>query len=81
MAGFENLHFDGEGLEEKLLSGTRTLVKVDPQFLRPGEVPHLIGNSTKIKRELGWRQESSFDDLVKEMYEYDLELAKIESQI
>lgn len=55
LAGFENLHFEGEGLDEKLLSGSKALVKVDPQFLRPGEVPHLIGNSSKIKAELGWK--------------------------
>lgn len=54
-AGFPDLHFKGSGLDEKLLSGTRILVEVDPQFLRPGEVPHLLGDSSKIKNELGWR--------------------------
>jgi GDPmannose 4,6-dehydratase len=29
-------------------------VKLDPKFLRPAEVDHLIGDASKAKKELGW---------------------------
>jgi GDP-D-mannose dehydratase len=45
MAGYSHLRFEGTGIEERLLSNTQVLAKVDPKFLRLGEVPHLLGNS------------------------------------
>lgn len=53
-------------------------VRVDPKLLRPAEVDFLIGDSSKIRRELGWQPEVSFEELVKMMVEHDLELAKKE---
>ncbi len=44
----------------------------DPRFMRPAEVDHLIGDSSKAKRELGWEPEVSFDALVQMMVEADL---------
>jgi len=55
-------------LNEKLYSGTRLLVNIDSQFIRPGEVPHLNGDSSKIKKELGWTENTSIDILIEEMY-------------
>ena len=81
LAGFTDLKFEGTEIHEVLKSGDRVLAKVDPKFLRPGEVPHLLGNSGKIKAELGWQQNTSIDDLIKQMYEYDLQLAKMEAQM
>lgn len=45
----------------------------DPEFMRPSEVNRLLGNSSKI-RALGWEPEYDWRRLLKEMYEYDLEL-------
>ena len=81
LAGYSNLRFEGTGIKERLLSETLVLAKVDPKFLRPGEVPHLLGASEKIKKELGWAQTTSIDDLVAEMYTYDLELARMEAHL
>lgn len=67
LAGYSNLRFEGTGIKECLLSDTLVLAKIDPRFLRPGEVPHLLGSSDKIKKELGWAQQTSIDDLVSEM--------------
>ena len=80
-AGYSNLRFEGTGIKERLLSNTLVLAKVDSRFLRPGEVPHLLGTSEKIKKELGWAQQTSIDDLIAEMYTYDLELARMESHL
>lgn len=46
-------------------------VMVDPQFVRPAEVPYLCANPTKIKS-LGWVPEYDFKSLVKDMYEEEL---------
>jgi len=51
-------------------------VKFDPRLLRPSEVPELLCDPTKIKTKLGWEPQISFDDLVEEMVEHDLALAK-----
>lgn len=51
-------------------------VRVDPKFYRPTEVDYLQGNPEKAKKQLGWVPQTSFDDLVKEMIESDIELMK-----
>ena len=47
-------------------------VKLDPRFLRPAEVDHLIGDSTKARTALGWTPEVDFRGLVTMMVEADL---------
>jgi GDPmannose 4,6-dehydratase len=39
----------------------------NPKFMRPEELPYLKGDSSKIRKELGWEPEYSFEDLMKEM--------------
>lgn len=53
-------------------------VKIDQKLFRPAEVDFLVGDSSKILRELGWKPQVSFEELVKMMIESDLELAKKE---
>jgi GDP-D-mannose dehydratase len=52
-------------------------VVVDPAFFRPAEVDLLIGDPTKAKTVLGWEPKISFDSLVKEMVDYDLEMESL----
>ena len=47
-------------------------VSVDPAFLRPAEVDHLIGDATKARRVLGWEPQVNFNELVAMMVEADL---------
>lgn len=54
----------------------RVLVRIDPNYFRPTEVDILLGDPTKAKKTFGWAPKISFDDLVKEMVEEDLILAK-----
>ena len=49
-----------------------TLVKVNPEFFRPHDVSFLFGNSDKIRRELGWLPKKSFEDLLAEMIDWDV---------
>jgi GDPmannose 4,6-dehydratase len=51
----------------------RDFVRPDPTFLRPAEVHALLGDPTKANTKLGWRPEISFEDMLAEMVEADLE--------
>jgi GDPmannose 4,6-dehydratase len=48
-------------------------VRVDPAFLRPAEVDHLIGDPTKAQTVLGWQAKVDFKGLVEMMVDADLE--------
>ncbi|AVH70498.1 GDP-mannose 4,6-dehydratase [Nostoc sp. 'Lobaria pulmonaria (5183) cyanobiont'] len=47
-------------------------VLVDPAFYRPDESVQLVGSINKIKTELGWQPQYSFEQLVEVMVDYDL---------
>jgi len=47
-------------------------VRVDPAFLRPAEVEHLLGDASKAKAELGWAPSVDFKQLVEMMVDADL---------
>jgi GDPmannose 4,6-dehydratase len=51
---------------------------IDEHFMRPSDVPHLLGNSDKINKTLGWKPKTSFKQLIEMMVDHDLELAKKE---
>jgi len=42
----------------------------DPKFMRPEELQYLKGDATKIKKELGWKPETTFEDMIDEMLEF-----------
>ena len=72
LKGF-NIKWRGEGVNEigyDEKSG-RELIKISERYFRPAEVEELLGDSTKARTELGWTPSYSFDDLVREMVEYD----------
>jgi GDPmannose 4,6-dehydratase len=48
-------------------------VKTDPEFMRPAEVDHLVGDASKARSELGWEPRHSFGELVEMMVDADLE--------
>lgn len=74
-AGLE-LEWHGTGLEEKGVEARtgRVLVEVDPRYFRPTEVDLLLGDPSKTERLLGWKRRVTFEDLVRRMVRYDLEL-------
>jgi GDPmannose 4,6-dehydratase len=49
-------------------------VRIDPRYLRPAEVEHLVGDSSKAREQLGWEPRTSFDEMVRLMVDSDLEL-------
>jgi GDPmannose 4,6-dehydratase len=48
-------------------------VVVDERFYRPAEVDQLVGDASKARSVLGWKPEYTFEALVKEMVQSDLE--------
>lgn len=42
------------------------------KLLRPNEVPHLLGDPSKIRKMLGWKAKMKFKDIVRAMVEDDL---------
>ncbi|MDB5839418.1 MAG: GDP-mannose 4,6-dehydratase [Herminiimonas sp.] len=80
------LAWHGEGVQETGVvvdpgphQGVRkgqTIVSVDPRYFRPTEVETLLGDASKAHRKLGWRPATSFEQLVKEMVQCDLEAAR-----
>ncbi|MCU1384175.1 MAG: gmd [Acidobacteria bacterium] len=53
-------------------------VKLDPKFIRPAEVEHLIGDNAKARQALGWEPKVNFTSLVKMMVDADLARVAIE---
>ena len=47
-------------------------VTVDPKFVRPAEVDHLLADASKARRVLGWQPTVSFEELVTMMVDADL---------
>jgi GDPmannose 4,6-dehydratase len=47
-------------------------VRVDPALLRPAEVEHLLGDSTKARTELQWEPQIDFRGLVEMMVDADI---------
>ena len=66
------LAFDRAGLNWK------KHVVIDKQFIRPAEVAHLLGDSTKARKKLGWKPQVDFAGLVNMMVDADLERVKWE---
>lgn len=80
-AGFEATWI-GEGVNEKLILvdyiqdivdiKSNVLIAIDPQFYRPAEVDLLLGDSSLVKKDLGWNPKISFDKLVELMVASDV---------
>jgi GDPmannose 4,6-dehydratase len=65
--------WSGKGVDEvgKDQDG-KIIVRIDPKYFRPTEVDLLLGDPSKIKKELGWKCDVHFEQLVKEMVEADV---------
>ena len=86
------LDWEGKGAEEKAVVAWSendelsfragdTVVQIDPRYYRPAEVETLLGDASLAREKLGWSPQTSFSELVNEMVENDLRLAREESLI
>lgn len=69
------IEWHGTGVDEKGIDSRdgRVLIEVDGRYFRPTEVDTLLGDPSKARQKLGWRHKVSFDELVREMVEADLQ--------
>ena len=74
------LEWSGKGVDEVGKNGAdgKILVKVNKEFFRPAEVEILLGDPAKAEKELGWKREICFNELVERMVNHDMELVKRE---
>ncbi len=74
----KSIRWAGEGVDEKGYDAEtgQCIVAVDPRYFRPTEVETLLGDPSKAREKLGWVPKVTFEEMVHEMMENDLELAK-----
>ena len=70
------IEWRGKNLDEIGSYKGEDIIKVDPKYFRPAEVDTLLGDYSKAKKKLNWAPKISFEQLVKEMVDEDLKLAK-----
>jgi len=67
----------GEG-EHTIGYDTKTgnnLIRIDPKYYRPSEVDYLLGDATKAECILGWKAETTAEEICRKMVRYDLQYA------
>ena len=52
------------------LSNVEVKMEVDPERLRPSDLPILIGDNSKIVNAIGWKPEISMEDMLGSLLEY-----------
>ena len=57
--------------DEAGLKNWKSYVTQNPKYMRPHDVTRLIGDSSKIKSDLGWEPEYSFEQMIREMVRKD----------
>ena len=65
-----NFALKAVGLEDRF----EEFVTVDESFIRKNDLQSTIGNASKIQRVIGWKARTSFEDLIKEMVNFDLRI-------
>ena len=70
------INWSGKGLDEVGSFDGQDIIKIDPRYFRPTEVETLLGDASKAKEKLNWSPKITFEQLVKEMVDSDLKLAK-----
>ena len=86
------LEFKGKGVDENAFVKTcnnpiyqieigKEVLGVDPKYFRPTEVETLLGDPSKAKEKLGWEPKISLEEMVKEMMENDVNIAKQKSLV
>lgn len=65
-----NFALKAVGLEDRF----EEFVTVDESFIRKNDLQSTIGNASKIQRVIGWKARTSFEELIREMVNFDLRI-------
>ncbi len=74
--GIDKVGIVREATDNNLSLIGKTVVAINPRYYRPAEVETLLGDPSKAKTQLGWTPKITINDLVNEMVDADLQLAK-----
>ncbi len=79
----KTIRWEGEGIDEKGYDSEtgKLLVAVDKRYFRPTEVDTLLGDPSKAKEKLGWGPKITLEEMVIEMMENDINIAKRDSLV
>ena len=79
----KTIRWEGEGINEKGYDSEtgNLIVEVDPRYFRPTEVETLLGDPFKAKEKLGWEPKITLEEMVYEMMENDINIAKRDSLV
>jgi GDPmannose 4,6-dehydratase len=74
----KTIRWEGEGVNEKGYDSDsgKLIVAVDERYFRPTEVETLLGDPTKAKTILGWTPKITLNEMIDEMMESDINIAK-----
>lgn len=56
----------------------RNHIRIKKEFIRPAEEVALVGDSTEIYKDLGWKARAKFEEIIQEMVENDLRILRME---
>ena len=74
-----DLYWNGSGIDEVGIDRNtgKTIININPIYYRQLDDDCIIFNdNTDIKRDLSWEPKYSFEDLILDMINHDLEIAK-----
>jgi GDPmannose 4,6-dehydratase len=79
----KTIRWEGKGINEKGYDkdSGQLIVQVDSRYFRPTEVETLLGDPSKAKQKLGWEPKITLEEMVHEMMENDLNIAKRDSLV
>ena len=75
--------WEGEGINEKGYDSESgdLIVAIDSRYFRPTEVDTLLGDASKAKEKLGWQSKITLEEMVHEMMDNDINIAKRDSLV
>ena len=76
--GWGGIIWEGKGIKEegRRKDNNEIVIKIDKKYFRPCEVNSLIGDATKAREKLNWQPKTTLEELVADMIQNDLQLAK-----
>ena len=79
----KTIRWEGSGVDEKGYdsNSNKLIVAVDPRYFRPTEVDTLLGDPSKAKQKLGWEPKITLKEMIVEMMEHDIDIAKRDSLV
>jgi len=74
----KTIRWEGKGVNEKGYDYETgdLIIEVDSRYFRPTEVKALLGDPTKAREKLGWEPKITIDEMVHEMMENDINIAR-----